>query len=190
MHLVCPREYIHCMQVIYQVGRSQTAFASFTPAVQIYSGQVPFADAISPQVILGVCKLHQRPLMPENVPKEMRRLAQDCWWHFPSRRPSMEDVLRSFGVAVTTREVNDVARGLDVPALREVAQLALDICGKAQLAKGNLLSCTTLADQVRLVVATVVDEMKRTDVAPLRRAYNVEHLSKYVLSLVEHDTVA
>ena len=88
------------MQKVFE-SKAADVFAFAMLAVEIFTGRVPFEGQGNST---AVCRIHSgdRPEFPQNgldvgLTEPMRRLIQKCWNADPTKRPTIDDVVREWG---------------------------------------------------------------------------------------------
>eukprot|EP01087_Luapelamoeba_hula_P005494 TRINITY_DN1555_c0_g1_i2.p1 TRINITY_DN1555_c0_g1~~TRINITY_DN1555_c0_g1_i2.p1 ORF type:complete len:791 (-),score=155.72 TRINITY_DN1555_c0_g1_i2:21-2393(-) len=60
---------------------------------EIYTRQDPFSHHSDyDEFLKAVCRIHERPPIPENCPTELKALMEDCWHPLPESRPDFTQV--------------------------------------------------------------------------------------------------
>ena len=63
---------------------------------EMLSEDTPFKGRCPVQIMNAVCTLHERPIMPIGVPKELDELVRLCWAQTPEERPTFKMIYKMF----------------------------------------------------------------------------------------------
>ena len=117
---------------------------------EMLTEETPFKGRCPVQIMAAVCTMHERPMMPLNVPKQLEELVRLCWSQTPEERPTFKTIYKLFRDKKVAYEGTDFAavdecvrqieraeeqmrlkKGLDLPMLDDTTLpvvAELDVC--------------------------------------------------------------
>jgi serine/threonine protein kinase len=95
------------IEVTYQLFTpSFQALTMFTSRFKVFTGQIPFPNAINVNVIIMISRGERPPkplgCEPLGLGPTVWRLTEECWSQNPGRRPDVTSILRRFQAIIDT----------------------------------------------------------------------------------------